>query len=59
VHRHLCAPSHEKRFLPFHLSLPCGSVVSGSGAHGNVIIPLGCRNLTSGLSLMAKAVVSP
>jgi hypothetical protein len=32
VRRHLSAPSHKQRLLPFHLGLPCGSaVVSGLG----------------------------
>ena len=62
--RYFSAPSPEKRLIPFHFSLPCGSaVVSASGVHGEIIIPLyspyiwicrssfGCRgSLSSGLS---------
>ena len=59
-HRYLCAPSHETHLLPFHHSLPCGSVASASGSMRKRYYTAWLRKLTktSGLSLMAKTLLS-
>ena len=59
-HRHLCAPSHEKRLLPFPPVCPVVPWSPARGARGDIIMPRGGRKLTKtpGLSLMTKSVVS-